>query len=93
MTRATRAVPERSVYFPNIEDLAPYEMRIIACGSGMPSARESYARQRRASLRSWEMATSFSSTEAPAWTLASEIAGRAGRLPPSGGALEVHELD
>jgi ribonuclease Z len=43
LTRATRAQPDRDAYFPNTEDLAPDEMRIIACGTGMPSARESQA--------------------------------------------------
>ena len=42
-TRATKALPERDAYFPNSEDLGPNEMRIIACGTGMPSARESQA--------------------------------------------------
>lgn len=41
--RATRALPERDAYFPNSEDLGPEEMRIISCGTGMPSARESQA--------------------------------------------------
>jgi ribonuclease Z len=43
LKRATRAPPDRDAYFPNTEDLAPDEMRIIACGTGMPSARESQA--------------------------------------------------
>lgn len=30
-------------YFPNTETLAPDEMRIIACGTGMPTGRESQA--------------------------------------------------
>jgi ribonuclease Z len=29
----------RSVYFPGTEELAPDEIRIIACGSGMPMPR------------------------------------------------------
>jgi ribonuclease Z len=41
--RATRAQPNRDAYFPNSEDLGLDEMRIIACGTGMPSARESQA--------------------------------------------------
>ena len=41
--RATKALPERDAYFPNSEDLGPDEMRIISCGTGMPSARESQA--------------------------------------------------
>jgi ribonuclease Z len=35
----TRALPERDAYFPGTEALAPDEMRIIACGTGMPNAR------------------------------------------------------
>ena len=34
---------ERDAYFPNSEALAPDEMRVIACGTGMPTARESQA--------------------------------------------------
>jgi ribonuclease Z len=34
---------ERDAYFPNSEPLAPDEMRVIACGTGMPTARESQA--------------------------------------------------
>jgi ribonuclease Z len=34
---------ERDAYFPNSEQLAPDEMRVIACGTGMPTARESQA--------------------------------------------------
>ena len=33
----------RDVYYPNSEDLRPDEMRIIACGTGMPTARPSQA--------------------------------------------------
>jgi ribonuclease Z len=33
----------RDVYFPNTEDLGKNEMRIIACGTGMPTARPSQA--------------------------------------------------
>ncbi|UCG98494.1 MAG: hypothetical protein JSW31_05245, partial [Burkholderiales bacterium] len=29
----------RDVYYPNTEDLAPDEMRVIACGTGMPTTR------------------------------------------------------
>lgn len=32
----TGAVKDRTVYYPGTEDLAPDEMRVIACGSGMP---------------------------------------------------------
>ena len=31
------------VYVPNTEDLAPDEMRVIACGTGMPTTRMSQA--------------------------------------------------
>ena len=41
--RATQALPDRDAYFPNTEDLGPNELRVIACGTGMPSARESQA--------------------------------------------------
>jgi len=34
----TKARP-RDVYYPNTEDLAPEEMRVIACGTGMPTTR------------------------------------------------------
>ncbi len=42
---ATRANPasERDAYFPGTEDLGPDEMRIIACGTGMPTARPKQA--------------------------------------------------
>jgi ribonuclease Z len=33
----------RDAYFPNSEDLGPNEMRVIACGTGMPTARPSQA--------------------------------------------------
>ena len=33
----------RDAYFPNSEDLLPDEMRVIACGTGMPTARPSQA--------------------------------------------------
>ena len=33
----------RDFYSPNSEDLAPNEMRLIACGTGMPTARPSQA--------------------------------------------------
>jgi ribonuclease Z len=36
-------VPERDVYYPGSESLAPDEMRIIACGTGMPNARPKQA--------------------------------------------------
>jgi ribonuclease Z len=34
---------ERDAYFPNSETLAPDEMRVIACGTGMPTTRASQA--------------------------------------------------
>jgi ribonuclease Z len=39
----TKALTERDMYFPGTEDLAPNEMRITACGTGMPSARPKQA--------------------------------------------------
>jgi len=39
----TKALPERDTYFPGTEDLSPDEMRITACGTGMPSARPKQA--------------------------------------------------
>ena len=32
----TGAVQNRTVYYPGTEDLAPDEMRVVCCGSGMP---------------------------------------------------------
>jgi ribonuclease Z len=34
---------ERDVYHPNTENLAPDEMRVIACGTGMPTTRAAQA--------------------------------------------------
>ncbi len=39
----TRALSERDVYYPASEDLAPDEMRVVALGTGMPSARPKQA--------------------------------------------------
>ena len=39
----TMARADRDVYFPNTEDLAPDEMRVIACGTGMPTTRMAQA--------------------------------------------------
>ena len=39
----TSARPNRDVYYPGSEDLAPDEMRVIACGTGMPNARPKQA--------------------------------------------------
>jgi len=38
----TKARP-RDTYYPNTEDLAPDEMRVIACGTGMPTTRGAQA--------------------------------------------------
>lgn len=38
-----KALAERDVYFPGTEDLAPDEMRVTACGTGMPNARPKQA--------------------------------------------------
>jgi ribonuclease Z len=35
--------PERDAYYPNTEALGPDEMRVISCGTGMPTGRESQA--------------------------------------------------
>ncbi len=34
-----KALEVRDVYFPGTENLAPDEMRVTACGTGMPNAR------------------------------------------------------
>ncbi len=39
----TRALDNRDVYYPGTEDLAPDEMRVTACGTGMPNARPKQA--------------------------------------------------
>jgi ribonuclease Z len=39
----TKALEEQDVYYPGTEDLAPDEMRVIACGTGMPNARPKQA--------------------------------------------------
>jgi ribonuclease Z len=38
-----KAIPDREMYYPGSEDLAPDEMRVIACGTGMPNARPKQA--------------------------------------------------
>ncbi len=38
-----KALSTRDVYYPGTEDLAPDEMRIVACGTGMPNARPKQA--------------------------------------------------
>ncbi len=35
----TKPYPKHNVYYPGTEELAPDEMRVIACGSGMPTPR------------------------------------------------------
>ena len=35
----TKPYPKHDVYYPGTEALAPDEMRVIACGSGMPMPR------------------------------------------------------
>lgn len=42
-TTATGTVADREVYYPGTEELAPDEMRVIACGTGMPNARPKQA--------------------------------------------------
>jgi ribonuclease Z len=38
-----QAVPDRDVYYPGTEALAPDEMRVTACGTGMPNQRPKQA--------------------------------------------------
>jgi ribonuclease Z len=38
-----RAIADREMYYPGTEDLAPDEMRVTACGTGMPNARPKQA--------------------------------------------------
>ncbi len=38
-----KALQEREVYYPGTEDLASDEMRVTACGTGMPNARPKQA--------------------------------------------------
>ena len=38
-----KALQDREVYYPGTEDLAPDEMRVTACGTGMPNARPKQA--------------------------------------------------
>ena len=37
------AAPDRYAYYPGSEDLGPNEVRVIACGTGMPAARRGQA--------------------------------------------------
>ena len=41
--KPTGTLFDPNVYFPGTEALAPDEMRLVACGTGMPTARESQA--------------------------------------------------
>lgn len=43
VTSPTGTAPKRYVYYPGTEALQPDEIRIVACGTGMPSARRSQA--------------------------------------------------
>jgi len=38
-----QVVEDRDVYYPGTEELAPDEMRVIACGTGMPNSRPKQA--------------------------------------------------
>ena len=38
-----KALAEQDVFFPGTEDLGPDEMRVTACGTGMPNARPKQA--------------------------------------------------
>ncbi|MHC5113751.1 MAG: guanitoxin biosynthesis MBL fold metallo-hydrolase GntH [Planctomycetota bacterium] len=38
-----KALTERETYYPGTEDLGPNEMRVTACGTGMPNARPKQA--------------------------------------------------
>ena len=38
-----KALEEHDAYFPGTEDLAPDEMRVVACGTGMPNSRPKQA--------------------------------------------------
>lgn len=38
-----KALSERDVYYPGTEDIGPDEMRVVACGTGMPNARPKQA--------------------------------------------------
>ena len=38
-----KALTEQDIYYPGTEDLAPDEMRVVACGTGMPNSRPKQA--------------------------------------------------
>ena len=42
-TTPTGTVADRDVYYPGTEEIAPNEMRVTACGTGMPNARPKQA--------------------------------------------------
>jgi ribonuclease Z len=42
-TSPVKARSPRDTYYPNTEDLAPNEMRVVACGTGMPTTRAAQA--------------------------------------------------
>jgi len=42
-TTPTGTVADRDVYYPGTEEIAPDEMRVTACGTGMPNARPKQA--------------------------------------------------
>ena len=39
VTSPTGVAPDRYAYYPGTEELGPDEMRVVACGTGMPDAR------------------------------------------------------
>ena len=41
----------RDTYYPNTEDLNPDEMRVVACGMGMPTTRAAQAAEEAPQLR------------------------------------------
>lgn len=43
VTSPTGVAPDRYAYYPGTEELEPDEMRVVACGTGMPSARHGQA--------------------------------------------------
>ena len=43
VTSPVEAAPDRYAYYPGTEALDPDEMRVVACGTGMPSARHGQA--------------------------------------------------
>ena len=59
----TAALENRDVYYPGSEDLGPDEMRVVACGTGMPNARPTQA----AACFLVELGNGESLSSAPAW--------------------------